>query len=206
MKKNIIRIIVSAVFALIFAIIFTVGISAQRMQQRFDSEIYGNLVRLHILADSDSEYDQEAKLKIRDKVTEHIADMVSSCTDVSQASEIIASNMENIRKYVQGASDGLGYDYEITLDFGEEYYPVRYYDGFCFPAGKYKSLRIKLGSGQGKNWWCVLYPTVCTAMASDVPDMLEDAGISEETVDIVCEDNNKYRLEFFLLELLGIQK
>ena len=203
MKKHILKISVALVVSLLSAFVFTIGITAQHMQEKFDNEIYGNMVRLHILANSDSEFDQSAKFAIRDEIVEYISGIVSSAENAEEASEIILSNIDEINSFAELASARLGYDYDISTDFGEEYYPVRYYDGFSFPSGVYKSLIIKLGSGNGKNWWCVLYPTVCGSVATSVPEKLSEAGMSDETIDIVCDTDGKYDVEFFILEMLG---
>lgn len=203
MKKYVLRISVALVVSLLSALVFTVGITAQHMQEKFDSEIYGNMVRLHILANSDSEFDQNAKLEIRDEIISYVSELVSSANSAQEAADIISENTEKINCFAKLSSEKLGYDYEISTDFGDEYYPVRYYDGFSFPSGIYKSLIITLGSGEGKNWWCVLYPSVCGAVSTDVPQKLSEAGMSDETIEIVCDTNGKYDVEFFILEIIG---
>lgn len=201
MKKHLKTMLVIAV-SLLLAIVATFSLSLYNMQTRFDSDLYQNVVRLHILADSDSEYDQKAKLRIKDHVIEYITQLTEGAQNANEASSIICSNLSDIDKYVEKVSDELGYDYDITVNFSEEKYPVRYYEGFAFPAGKYRSLRISLGSGCGKNWWCVLYPSICVSPVDELREKLEVSGVSSETANYICDDK-EYKISFWLLEFLG---
>ncbi len=201
--KRIVKLLLVAVVSVFFAFIVTFAVSLARMQSSFDSELYGNVIRLHILADSDSEQDQQAKIEIKNCVIDRISLMTSDAINADQAASIIKANVSEINEYVRQASRDLGYDYDIKTCFSEEKYPVRYYDGFAFPAGTYKSLRITLGSGKGKNWWCVLYPSICISPVDEADELLVEAGLSDETVKYICEDE-KYKIRFRFLELFGL--
>lgn len=201
--KKLLKMLIICVLSACFAFVVAFSVSLSRMQNCFESELYGNVIRLHILANSDSEADQKAKLMIKNRVIDHISEMVSDADSSDQAAVAIETHIPEINDYVQQVSNELGYDYRITASFSEEKYPVRYYDGFAFPAGTYKSLRINLGSGEGKNWWCVLYPSVCTSPSEKTSELLSKAGMSDETVNYICQDE-KYIIRFRFLEWLGL--
>ena len=172
------------------------------MQNSFDKDLYDNVIRLHVIANSDSEDDQNAKMKIKDNVAAYIFSLTENAENAVQASQIIESNIGAIEECVKSTCLALGYDYETQVVFSKENYPVRYYDNFTFPAGNYKSLRIKLGSAKGKNWWCVLYPSLCIPGNDTAKSKLSNAGISDETATYITED--KYKIRFFLLDWIGL--
>jgi stage II sporulation protein R len=164
------------------------------------------VIRLHILADSDSSEDQHAKLAVRDGVKDYIYELVSEAEDKEKAEAIIKNNLTNIENKVKETVAELGYSYTTQVSFENEYYPVRYYESFAFPSGNYRSLKIILGSGEGKNWWCVLYPTVCNSMATSPDKELTRAGISEKTAKMICSDSKEYEYGLYILELFKPNK
>jgi len=201
LKKSV-RIMCIVFLSFLFSCIAIEALSLSQMQKSFDEDLYKNVIRLHVLANSDSEYDQKAKIAIKDYVVAHISSYTENAANVGDAVAMIEKNLSNIESFTKKASKDLGYDYDVKIDFSEERYPVRYYDGFSFPAGKYRSLRIMLGKGEGKNWWCVLYPSICNKASEKVPEMLESAGVSKKTASYICDDE-KYKIRFRLLELFG---
>ncbi len=206
MKKKYLKIAACTIISALSAFAFTYSVFLQDMQSSFDKELYSNVIRLHILAQSDSVEDQSAKLKVRDGVSGYIYSLVENAGNSDEAERIIAKNLEGIKENVDKTVKDLGYSYSTDVTFNMEYYPVRYYDGFSFPSGSYRSLKITLGSGEGKNWWCVLYPTVCSSMSTNTKDKLISSGISEKTVDMLCSKDKKYEYGFYILEFLNLKK
>lgn len=143
--------------------------------------LYSSVTRLHILANSDSEYDQRIKLLVRDAV------IASGSTDQEQILEVANRVLQN-----EGAA------YTATAVFGDEDYDTRIYDGIAFPCGSYRSLRIMLGSGEGQNWWCVLFPPLCLSAAT-AKEGLNDVGIDDRAYGVYTD--KKYVIRFKLLEL-----
>lgn len=201
MKNKYLKIVFSIIMAFVSSAVLYTAVSLQSMQDAFDDELYGNVIRLHILADSDSDEDQYAKILVRDAVKEYIYSLVEKAGSKIEAETMISQNIDEIENTVAKAINELGLSCESTVSFDEEYYPVRYYDGFAFPSGKYKSLKISLGSGKGKNWWCVLYPTVCNSMSADTEKKLTDSGVSQKTADMICSGGKKYEFGIYLLDL-----
>lgn len=167
--------------------------------------IYTQTVRLHVIAQSDSEYDQALKLHVRDTILDKSGDLFDSSTDYEIACNKISDNLENIQEIAELAVKEYGADQSVSVDFGYEEYPVRHYEDFSLPAGEYMSLRITLGEGEGKNWWCVLFPRLCTSVCvSDMHDTCVEDGYSEEQYNLVKRDTGvKYKIRFKILEILN---
>ncbi len=166
-------------------------------------EIYENTVRLHVLANSDSEHDQSVKLAVRDAILAEIASITEGAENVEEAEALISANLGYIREIAKKALAELGESYVVNVTLSEEYYPTREYEDFRLPAGTYTSLRIMLGEAAGKNWWCVLYPSLCTGCAT-TGETLVQTGFSKDQIEILTGgEEPKYRLKFKILELFG---
>ena len=172
-----------------------------------ESEIYDSVVRLHVLANSDSEEDQALKLCVRDEILKAIDGELDECKNQAEAKEKIESLMPKIKSVAEEtiAREGYGYDVDVILDL--EDYPTREYESCAFPAGEYLSLRVLIGSGEGQNWWCCLFPPLCLSSATKVSrDANEDAfiavGLTSEQYKIITEsDSPKYKVRFKILEV-----
>lgn len=159
------------------------------------SSISEKLVRFHVIAVSDDEYEQQLKLRVRDAVLEYISPKLEGAESSSQAREILAAELDNIRETAQAVSEGRG----VTVTLTRENYPTKSYEGFTLPAGEYDSLRVILGEGQGHNWWCIVFPPVCLSAAQ--ADTVEEQ-LGEEDFRLISEDGG-YELRFRALELWG---
>ncbi len=153
------------------------------------------LVRFHVIAVSDDEYEQQLKLRVRDAVLEYISPKLEGAESSAQAREILASELDNIRKTAQTVSEGRG----VTVTLTRENYPTKSYEGFTLPAGEYESLRVILGQGRGHNWWCIVFPPICLSAAQ--ADTVEQQ-LGEEDFRLISEDGG-YELRFKALELWG---
>ncbi|MEI3101666.1 MAG: stage II sporulation protein R [Oscillospiraceae bacterium] len=153
------------------------------------------LVRFHVIAVSDDEYEQQLKLRVRDAVLEYISPKLEEAESSTQAREILAAELDNIREAAQTVSEGRG----VTVTLTRENYPTKSYEGFTLPAGEYESLRVILGEGQGHNWWCIVFPPVCLSAAQ--ADTVEQQ-LGEEDFRLISEEEG-YELRFKALELWG---
>ncbi|MCD8323246.1 MAG: stage II sporulation protein R [Oscillospiraceae bacterium] len=178
--------------ALLLALVvtFCAGIWAQRTQDRLS----GQLIRLHVIANSDSSEDQAEKLQLRDKVLALLSPLLADCETQEEAAAVISENMDAI--------EALG---DVSVSLETEYYPTREYNTFSLPAGEYLSLRVEIGQGQGHNWWCVVFPPLCTeALAEDVGDAADAFSLlSVEDESLITQDGEGYILRFRLVELWG---
>ena len=155
--------------------------------------ISGSLVRLHVLAVSDEENEQRIKLGVRDAVLEYISPYLEEARSSEDAKRIISSNLGGIRSAAEAAAQGR----RVTVTLSEEYYPTREYEGFALPAGRYDSLRVILGDGEGHNWWCVVFPPLCVSAAQQEKAL---EAMSDDTRGIVA-DAEGYQIKFRIVEL-----
>ena len=125
------------------------------------ASIAGSLVRLHVLAVSDAPEEQAVKLRVRDAVLAYLAPRLKNAEDAAGAGAVLQSALDGIRAAAEAAAEGR----TVHVTLGEERYPTRDYGGFSLPAGRYRSLRVVLGEGKGRNWWCVVFPPLCLAAA-----------------------------------------
>ena len=171
-----------------------------------EGEIYDTVVRLHVLAASDSEEDQALKLRVRDAVLSVSAPLLRDCTTRDEAEALLIEHSERIRLAAEGVVRADGKYDAVTVTLGLEEYPERSYDSICFPSGEYLSLRVCIGEAEGQNWWCCLFPPLClgnaTVTASQAEDSFIAVGLTPSQYKIVTEtDKPIYKIRFKLLEL-----
>ena len=173
-----------------------------------ERSIYDTVVRLHVLANSDSEADQALKLKVRDAVLEVSASMVEDCATQAEAVEALTAHLTDLEAAASAVIAAEGYDYPVTVLLGEEDYPTRTYESCAFPAGTYVSLRVLIGEAEGQNWWCCLFPPLCLSAATakneaDNEDAFIRVGLTKDQYGIITETGKtKYKVRFKLLEVL----
>ena len=169
-----------------------------------EEKIYENMIRLHVIANSDSEEDQALKLHVRDAVLGAVS-QIPHASSVEDAKEGIKRYSGEILSAAEEAVNESGSEDEVSLFFDTERYPVRYYEGFSLPAGEYTSLRVVIGNGEGHNWWCVLFPPLCTAASeSEREDDFIEAGFTSEEYRLIKNDSGtKYKVRFKILEILA---
>lgn len=169
-----------------------------------EEAIYNSVIRLHVIAASDSDADQALKLKVRDAVLSGLSTLSEGCSSKSEAEEKLASQLDEIRAVALETLAAEGCDCQVSVSLGKEKYPQKSYDGVCFPAGEYTSLRIVIGEGEGKNWWCVLFPQLCLAGAKNAEAAFVEVGLTPEQYRVITEtDVPKYKLRFKIIDIIG---
>lgn len=164
-------------------------------------EIYDKTLRLHIPANSDSEYDQAVKLKVRDAVIQYLEAPLSECKTQEEAVEKVQLLTKEITKEANSILKAEGVNYTATVSVVKEHYPTRDYEGISLPAGNYTSLKIELGEADGKNWWCVLFPQVCVGTARPT-EALSEVGFTPNQIRLLTEhEDYEYVVKFKLIEL-----
>ena len=166
-------------------------------------EIRENVVRLHILAESDEEIDQKVKLKVRDALLEKNTELLSSKVTPENAEEYFENSKDELEKCANRVLKENGLDYTATITLGKEYYTTRVYEDLTFPAGTYTSVKVVLGSGEGKNWWCVMFPPLCVPVATG--DIETDDGVNlEEYLDEdgkrIVTSGSRFKVGFKVVE------
>ena len=172
-----------------------------------EDEIYDTVVRLHVLANSDSNEDQALKLRVRDAVLAVTSPLLADCKTQDEARTVIEAHADEIVSAAEEIIRSEGRDDRVSLLLGNEEYPQRDYDSFCFPAGEYLSLRVCIGDAEGQNWWCCLFPPLClgtsTVSTEDAEDAFISVGLTPSQYKIITEsDKPVYKVRFKLLELL----
>ncbi|MBQ7365069.1 MAG: stage II sporulation protein R [Clostridia bacterium] len=162
-------------------------------------EVYDGVLRLHILADSDSEKEQQLKLQVRDAILSRYSQTLAACESDREAEAFLEKELDAIRLLAQETVSREGACHTVDVSLTREYYPTRQYDGFTLPAGEYTSLRILIGSGEGKNWFCMVYPPICTA-SCEAEDAFVEAGFSKSQIRFLTEGEEGYTVRFKIVE------
>lgn len=159
--------------------------------------ISDDVFRLHILANSDSEEDQQLKLKVRDAVLEKSQSLFLGCSSLD---EIIGVCRKNLNLFTETARKCIlenGYNYDVNVFVDREYFNTREYESITLPSGIYNALKIEIGEAKGKNWWCVMFPAICLSAVSEseINEVLDD-----EEIELIHSDN-KYEIRFKIVEI-----
>lgn len=166
-------------------------------------DIASKTIRLHVVANSDSAADQQQKLHVRDAVLRSVAELTTQCGDVRSAREQIAAHIDEISAAACTVLSEEGSDARVTVSLCDEAFETRVYDTFTLPAGVYPSLRVRIGAAEGKNWWCVVFPSLCTAASTEeFEEAAQSGGFSAQETEVVTGGKQKYRFRFRTLELL----
>ena len=180
---------------LLVCLVYTIALVGDRQKLR------GELIRLHVVAASDSEEDQAIKLQVRDAVLESLQAGLENATDIEAAKAYIESQLPKLEAAANQVLAAAGCGDVATVSLQVEEFAARVYDTFSLPAGLYDSLRVTIGEGEGRNWWCVTFPTLCIpATTEGFEAVAAGAGFSEELTGSLT---GEYEVRFYLLDLLG---
>lgn len=195
MKKRISALILIATLAL--------GLLGCAVLQAGQRQLAAKLIRLHVVANSDSDEDQAVKLRVRDAVLQAAQPYVAG----PDAEGALAENLGALERAAAKALRSLGREDAVSVTLQNEAFPTRAYETFSLPAGVYRTLRVTIGAGAGHNWWCVVFPTLCTAASLDELETAAAAGgFSEGEVKLITGAEDGYVLKFRILELLEALK
>lgn len=185
-------------WALLIAILisFAWGTWADRTQQQLSDKV----LRLHVLANSDSEADQALKRKVRDSVLETASAILADCPDRETAEQRLSAALPEIEDAARARIAAEGETQTVTAELRPTVFPTREYEDFTLPAGEYLALRVVLGEGEGHNWWCVVFPPLCAETTSSLSQTAMAAGLTEEEVALITESDG-YQLKFKAVEL-----
>ena len=162
-----------------------------------------DLIRLHVVANSDSQNDQRIKLMVKDAVVDYLNGAMEGIQDAQQAKEFISSDLPEIESVANAALKKAGSPHTATAKIALEEYDTRTYDTFTLPAGVYNSLRIQIGEASGQNWWCVVFPSLCIPKTTkEFADKAVSAGFDQGLTDTLS-GKPKYQFRFFLLDCFG---
>lgn len=185
------------ILLLLFLAVF---LASGAMALQTGQELSDKVVRLHVLANSDSEEDQALKLRVRDRILACAEPLLAGAADRREAEALLRSQTAELERIAAGEIRAAGYDYGVTIELEDTVFPTREYEGFMLPAGKYLALRVVIGAGEGRNWWCVVFPPLCAAASADVPEAALAAGMSSAQVGLITEEDQGYVLKSKLVE------
>ena len=176
--------------ALLLALCVTLcaGLWADRAERRLSDQV----VRLHVVANSDSPEDQADKLRLRDRALALLAPLLADCGSRDEAVNIILSHQDEL--------EALG---DVSVRVAREYFPTRQYGTFSLPAGEYTALRLTIGDGAGQNWWCVVFPPLCTEALAEGGASDVFLSLDEESADLIAGSDREYDLRFRIVEWWG---
>ena len=193
-----------AVWAVFIGVVITCGFSAYA--DRTEQTLADNLIRLHVIANSDSAEDQELKIAVRDAIVEEVGYLFSDITDRETAIREIEENIGYIEGISRRVISDSGYNYDVDVALGSADFPSKTYGNVTLPAGTYDALKVVIGSGDGQNWWCVLFPPLCfvdatAQMPSDSQEILR-VSMSDEQYAMVTDGGNlPVRVKFKAYEM-----
>lgn len=162
------------------------------------AQIRQKVLRLHVLANSDSEADQQLKLKVRDTVVETAAGLFDNASDADEALQQAEEKLPAILAAAQQRVYEEGYDYEVQVQLCNMYFTTRQYETVTLPAGMYDAVRITIGEGAGKNWWCVVFPPMCVSAATQHAEI---SDVLDETQTQIVSEPQKYEIRFKIVEI-----
>lgn len=199
---------ISRLLLLIFLLTLFIFFSAYSYVTAVSSDISDSVFRLHVIANSDSQEDQNLKYKVRDALLEYMNALCSSEFSKEEAMNIAENHIDDFSNIAQDIVTQNGYDYPINVSIGKYNFPTKEYGDVSLPAGNYDALRVEIGSASGHNWWCVMFPPLCFVDVSSgvVPEsskeLLQD-GMSEEEYDLLTKssDNSELNFKFKIVEL-----
>ncbi|MBQ7118170.1 MAG: stage II sporulation protein R [Clostridia bacterium] len=183
---------ISALIALLFTVISTLS---------FESSCDGireKVLRLHVIAASDSASDQSMKYAVRDELLRDGESIFRGSETLFQAEERIGASLDLLRRSAESTLKSLGCDYPVSVVLGRTYFPTRQYESITLPAGYYNAVKVIIGEGKGKNWWCVMFPPMCLpAAVKDSPSLDE---ILTDTEEEIVKGGKKYEIKFWFVE------
>lgn len=192
---------ISLFFGIFIALVAGVWLSAQQQ------DLADQVIRLHVIANSDSQEDQQLKLEVRDGILEELQSLYPEWATLEEVELLLSQNLSAIQAAGQAVVDDSTLDYDVSAQLTQGYFPTKYYDDFALPAGEYTALRITLGEGDGENWWCVAFPPLCLGAATVEVEEAQAAGLfTDDQVALMTETNEGYVLKFKGMELLGEAK
>ena len=180
--------------AALIAFVICIALSTYKLDSECDG-IRENVLRLHVIAASDSSYDQQIKLELRDSLLSKGKEIFSGSETKKEAEKKISDGISLMQNEADRFLKSKGYPHKANVSLGKSFFPTRVYDGFILPAGNYDALKVTIGSGEGQNWWCVMFPALCLP-AAQKNEIDFDGILTEKQQQIITEEKYEVRLWF----------
>ncbi len=173
-----------------------------RLDREIQQGIAGEVFRLHVIANSDTEKDQELKLKVKTRIVEYLKEILGEDAGLEETKEAVLTHLTEIEQEAENLIEEQGFDYPVEVVVEKTYFPEKTYGDCTFPAGEYEALKVKIGSAKGQNWWCVLYPSLCFLddtygiVTEEKKEDLKEVLTAEEFQKILGDSREKKKLRF----------
>lgn len=197
-------------FILIFLFCIYIIFCVRSYSVAVSSELSNAIFRLHVLANSNSNEDQKLKLKVRDALLSYMNNLCSSCNTKKEAMEIANKHKDKFQKIAENVIIENGYTYPVKININNFYFPTKSYGDISLPSGYYDALRVEIGNSEGKNWWCVMFPSLCFIditsgiVDSDGKEKLEE-NLDSESYKLISQTQTspEFKFKFKLLEIFS---
>lgn len=193
---------------ILLLIIYTI-ICAFSYVQAVSTDISNSVFRLHVLANSNSDADQALKYKVRDNLLKYMNGLCSNCPSKDEAIKIVTEHQDEFKQVALDTIYNEGYSYDVKINIGNFEFPTKQYGDISLPAGYYDALRVEIGEAKGRNWWCVMFPSLCFIDVSSgfVPEESKEElqkVLSDEEYSLISDSSNSsIKFKFKLLELFA---
>lgn len=192
-------------YSVIIGIIVTASVVCY--SETVQSEVAQNVLRLHVIANSDSAEDQALKLKVRDRILAESNSFLKDSQSLSETGDLIYNNLDFLTNAAQDEIIKQGYDYPVRLSLGESSFPAKEYGNIALPAGDYQALRVEIGNASGQNWWCVIFPPLCFVDASlgkaDAESLaVLQSNLSSESYSLITGDSPSVEIRFKIVDFV----
>lgn len=173
-----------------------------RLDREIQQGIAGEVFRLHVIANSDTEKDQELKLKVKTRIVEYLKEILGEDAGLEETKEAVLTHLTEIEQEAENLIEEQGFDYPVEVVVEKTYFPEKTYGDCTFPAGEYEALKVKIGSAKGQNWWCVLYPSLCFLddtygiVTEEKKEDLKEVLTAEEFQEILGDSREKKKIRF----------
>ena len=194
---------------LILLLFLYTTISAISYVEAVSTDISDSVFRLHVIANSDSDEDQSLKYKVRDNLLKYMNNICSNCTSKQEAINLVTEHQEEFKQVALDTIKNEGYSYNVKINIGNFEFPTKQYGDISLPAGYYDALRVEIGEAKGRNWWCVMFPSLCFIDVSSgiVPEESKEELqniLSDEEYSIISDNSdNGIKLKFKLIEFFA---
>lgn len=186
-----------AALLLAFGLTLTAGVWASASE----GALAGQVLRLHVVANSDDPEDQALKLLVRDAVLAQAAPYLDGASDRESAERALAPHLDELKRTARDVLAAEGCPDPVTVSLADQWFPTKEYDGFSLPAGQYRALRVTIGEGAGRNWWCVVFPPLCLgSVTEESVETVAGQALSEDQVALITGQDGGYVLKFRIIE------
>lgn len=186
-----------AALLLAFGLTLTVGVWASASE----GALADRVLRLHVVANSDSEGDQARKLLVRDAVLARAGILLEGASGRAQAEQILSAHLDELARAGADVLANHGCGDQVAVALADQWFPTKQYDGFALPAGQYRALVVTIGAGAGHNWWCVVFPPLCLgSVTEDSVETTAGGVLREDQVSLITGQDGGYVLKFWLIE------